>query len=363
MSRITVLGVLLVLVAFALPSAVAQDDAASGDDAPDEMELALDVLHGTISGAIDVGADDLWDWYRVDVPDGMGIQVTLRILDEGKSLNYRARSDIGDAISQGSADWGEPFSELVYPWHSEGLRVGLWSGGSGSHGSIAYALTLEPRPLPDIAVTHVEVVAAADGDVLHRDVLFTIENVGSEPAAGTSAWAYVRHPDSLGWRALGQLNFGTLAPGASVQGRFVWDTTGEIGTARVNVNAWPRYDGAGKNNRLEIDADTLVPGSPVSVDLYHAYVRADDIGPYGTTLYAYTDHNAWHTRARVATLDHPFISVDYYESHYSWARYDHQVILWYARPGGVVHLSLTESDGHVARAGLVCAASTCTPLP
>lgn len=364
MSRVLVIVLALLVAPLALPLASAADDAGSGADAPDAWDRALDVGHGTIFGELERAVEDRSDWYRVELPPGMGIHVTLQILSPSGSANYAARTDANGWVSQGSAWPGGAFSELVHSSWSSHLRIQVAASGWGAS-TVAYALTLDPRPLPDVAVTSVEVVAAADEHPLHREVVMTVENVGSEPAQGVSAWAYVQHPDSSGARRLGQVNFGTIQPGDVVTGRFFWDMTGEIGEAEVRAVAWPRYEGNEADNRLAIVADTLVPGSPVSEDLDHAYVHVDNAAPLHRGTYVFTDNNDFWMHARVSSDSFPYLYVDYWESRWPYFDDDRRVTV-FAFPGIVpvgAGLFLVEDDGEIERDGYTCAVSACQELP
>lgn len=363
-SRVLVLILALLAAPLTLPLASAADDAGSGADAPDAWDDALDVPHGTILGELERAAEDRSDWYRVELPPGMGIQVTLQILSPSGSANYAARTDTNGWVSQGSAWSGGAFSEVVHSRWSSHLRIQVSASGWGVS-PVAYALTLEPRPLPDVAVTGVEVVAASDAHPLHREILMSVENVGTEPAQGVSAWAYVQHPDSSGPRHLGQVNFGTLQPGDVAVGRFFWDTTGEIGEAEVLAVAWPRYEGNEANNRLAVTADTLVPGSPVSEDLDHAYVHVDDLAPTHRSTYVFTDNNDFWMHARVSSDAIPLLYVDYWESRWPYFDDDRRVTI-FAFPGFVPvggGIFLTEEDGEIEQSGYACAVTACQPLP
>ncbi len=147
-----------------------QNDANSGADAPNVRTSALLLTPGSYFGFVDM--NDPYDWYKIQVTTGQGINVTLKM----KDLSYLADFDLqlydpsGALVFEGNQYYDDTFN---YPADATGqwsIRVDIYPGWFDcpqptewsyySYGSGAYNLTLKlqtsgvappgPIPQPDI---------------------------------------------------------------------------------------------------------------------------------------------------------------------------------------------------------------------
>jgi hypothetical protein len=146
-------------------SLLSQNDADSGDDAPNEFATALPISPGTYNGYLDM--NDPYDFYKVSATSGQGIHVTLKM----KTTSYLSDFDIalyspsGVLVHEENQYYDD---ELLYPATESGqwrIRIDIFPGWVDcphptewnyySYGSGAYTLqisvgTKAPAPSPPI---------------------------------------------------------------------------------------------------------------------------------------------------------------------------------------------------------------------
>jgi hypothetical protein len=150
---------------------LSQDDAGSGDDAPNDFATALLISPGTYNGYLDM--NDPYDFYKISVTSGQGIHVILQM----RTTAYLSDFDIALYSPSGTIVHEENQyydDELVYPATESGqwrIRIDIFPGWVDcphptdwnyySYGSGAYALQLSietsapapPAPIPERQIT------------------------------------------------------------------------------------------------------------------------------------------------------------------------------------------------------------------
>ena len=163
---------------------IGQNDAGSGDDAPDNFNDALLINPGEYSGYLDM--DDPYDFYKFDVTSGQGIHFNLDM----KNVAYLTDFDISLYNPSGEYVYEEDYyydDELLYPADETGqwrVKIDIFPGWVDcpqptewdyyTYGSGAYELTFAiessapdppaPIPQPDITPIAKTFIIANDPD-------------------------------------------------------------------------------------------------------------------------------------------------------------------------------------------------------
>lgn len=217
----------------ALPSVAsdgAQDDAGSGGDAPEDWKDALDVTGTTFSGAR-TGPDDLVDWYRIQVPPGKSLRVTLTpetahystlqaLTDDGRNLSYSRY-----------VHWNLPQTILV-PHGQEAARIGARilddEGGT-------YSITvrvLDPRPQHDGVYPE----DASDDRDAALETPLGVHRGELRPMQGDAQdWYRVVVPPGMQVRAVLTLEEGDVWLMATDDGGWPDDVSGNTGPGGVEI--------------------------------------------------------------------------------------------------------------------------------
>jgi hypothetical protein len=153
------------------PTLNGQNDANSGNDAPNTRTAALLITPGTYFGYVDM--NDPYDWYKCQVSDGQGINVTLKMKDTAYLTDFDLQlyNPSGVLVYEGNQYYDDNFN---YPADVTGqwsIRVDIFPGWVDvptptnwsyySYGSGAYNLTLAiessapatPGPIPQPQIT------------------------------------------------------------------------------------------------------------------------------------------------------------------------------------------------------------------
>lgn len=275
-----------------LATAAHQDDAGTGTDAPDAWRAAILVPVGAFSGSLLEPEGDAQDWYRVLVPAGKGVRVTMTP-PSGSDFDLYMLSDEG-AYLRGSTNWGSAVETVVTGTPSAGVRIGV----SAWHGSGAYAVTVEIVDLPDVRIVGMEVTPVpvttdsgplpdAAGPVslgTQRRVAVTLQNVGLAAAEG---WLATWTTQSNGDRDIGEAQI-SLAPGEEATFTFTWDATGQVGDAQVRASAYVPADLDRSDNEASTNGYAMVGNVGVGVDAlnHYAYTPTPFVGARAGTYYA-----------------------------------------------------------------------------
>ena len=148
-----------------------QNDANSGNDAPNTRTAALLITPGTYFGFVDM--NDPYDWYKCQISAGQGINVTLKMKDTAYLTDFDLQlyNPSGDLVFEGNQYYDDNFN---YPADVTGqwsIRVDIYPGWVDvptptnwsyySYGSGAYNLILAiessapapPGPIPQPQIT------------------------------------------------------------------------------------------------------------------------------------------------------------------------------------------------------------------
>ena len=264
------LPLLVVPLLLAVPLPVLAD--AGGDDAP---QSAVDVAPGTHNGTIGQ-AGDRADWFRVEHPAGMGVQVTLTIANVGH-YHLILLSDAGYYVADAHVT-------PAWPQNVSTTTVTLRGGGGGAvrvgivdydFAPVAanYTLGLAVVPLPDFAVTDVRVQNVAPlhtdlGEVYtgtKRRIEVDVANLG---AANGSAILFLQAttPTDRVTTTIGGA-WVPLGPGASTTRTFDWDATGIVGDVTIQASASAPDDADRLNDALLREHYVVVGGTGQGVTL------------------------------------------------------------------------------------------------
>lgn len=240
--------------------APAQDDAGSGLDAGGRQASALPVQAGVIHGRVRRDAGDYADWYRIQPPAGLVLDLHSAVGADVSVVSAQGRElervdDYWGPVSYGLLTTGEP----IY------FRV--------DYGD-AYSFVLTLSNPANLRVTGIEVRDVPletdngpAGVAYAREVAVTIANVGAGPSRQASLRVLATHDGPatshrvVGTRAL------ALAAGESATLVLPWDATGEVGDVKLVATVAAELELDAGNNVGHASAFVLARGSPVDADL------------------------------------------------------------------------------------------------
>ena len=150
------LAAAFIMLAASLPTAAGGSqghDAGTGRDAPDAWEDALDVTATRFVGA-QSGPSDEHDWYRIQVPPGKSLRVTIDPLS-ARFVTLRALTDDGRNLSY-SRNFGWDYSQSIFvPQGEPAVRIDAlvhedYTNPGYHEGSYEILVVpVEPRPQQD----------------------------------------------------------------------------------------------------------------------------------------------------------------------------------------------------------------------
>lgn len=278
----------LVTAVVPAPTAVAQDDAGSGGDAPDYCQDAQTVTLGSqLQGTVDYtgDGDDLGDWYRVEVPEGKLLVVRFTPEDPDKTIFPEVKSDTCSDV--GSLREWDGSTELfaVETAGHDAFRIGVET----TYGTrLDYTVETALYDVPDPAVTDVQVekerLGSAGAESPHhpeRTVHVTVENVaegsfppGFDRSAGLGVEVHHENGDD---RDLGYTTFDPWQT-QELDIWVGWNTVGEAGNVTVEATFEWEVDADQGNNRGTEASTVLVDGLGTGVDVLN---RDDEAGAAG----------------------------------------------------------------------------------
>ncbi|MDH7564592.1 MAG: PKD domain-containing protein [Candidatus Bathyarchaeota archaeon] len=181
-------------------------------------------------------------------------------IDEVRIYNKTLTSaEVLAHYNAGVGQYGRPETGLAGGWHFDegsGTAASDYSG-NGNHGTINGATWVDGHvPLPDIAVTSVSTSSAkvVKGDPVK--VYVTAKNLGT-PYENFSVTAY------YDGNTISTQSLTNLAPGASEDLTFIWDTTGmTYGQYQIKAVASVVQGETNTTNNVKINGDVWIVGYP-----------------------------------------------------------------------------------------------------
>lgn len=248
-----VVGILLVT---SLPAAATppQDDTGSGADAPDAMELAIDVSTGTSSGQL-VGSHDVADWYRALVPAGKALVVELRATGDGR-LSLRSPDDNREHAPNIFWRHEAATSRVVFiPAVAGSLRFAVEMVPYSSEAAIPYEFSVALADAPDVLVETLG-VSATPSPIAPATVSLRISNAG---AASVRAFVQVHAVSRVGGTAI-YAGEHVLAAGAAVDHDVAWNGFPHAGKTEIRATVMPADPREGDLDRANdpMQASTFV---------------------------------------------------------------------------------------------------------
>ncbi|MBI4392969.1 MAG: hypothetical protein HY556_04095 [Euryarchaeota archaeon] len=270
-------------------AAAPQDDFGTGNDAPNDPGSAVDV--GPSGNGILAPEDsDFQDWYRVTVPAGKGIHVSLSSPTGGLQLEIRSddQSFVTNACcNNGPSTW----SELYAYTSGTAYRIGVSACCSGG----PYALTTEAVDLFDLSIAAVRVVNrpimtdAVDAPVsTQRTIEIDVGNNGPGGAFQSGVNVRAEHEFS-GGRDVGNAGIPFIAPGGQTTVSIPWDATGQVGDVALQIDVGGPLDSNWQNNHATVTWYALVGNVGGGADL--ASHRVGDCNEAQCTTVATGYHN------------------------------------------------------------------------
>lgn len=282
----------LVLLNAAVPTGVAagpQNDLGTGSDAPGEAGSATDVIAGG-SGLLAPEDGDFQDWYRLSAMANKGLHVQLKSSTGG--VNLQIQNDdltwMWDGDCCFGPEGGKPccegpgtFREAYIGQVGGAYRIGVSVCCQGG----PYELVLEFVDLHDLLIDDVRVVkrhVTTDVGDLPVSTQRTIEVDVTNNGPGLSYWAgvgvWAQHETS-GGRDVGGTGLPLLAPGESTTVYIPWDTTGQVGDVRLEVDLGGPLENAPENNHRSVSTFVIVGNAGFGADLFaHGVSRCNNEG-------------------------------------------------------------------------------------
>lgn len=258
----------------ALIDVQAQDDADSGRDAANSRNGASSIQAGRIAGRLVPTSGDPADWYRVDAPTGMIVDVHSAV------GTYVDVYDVEDNWLGSVDDWGAP-SDRTLAILSDGRPIYL---RLTSTLALHYGFSVDVTPAADLRVEHVEIrqselltSAGSTGLSLQREILVTLANVGLGPSRSANLTVIAIHEGPTASRLIAERNF-SIASGETSSLSVPWDTLGQIGDFTIVVAATNEYESEPLDNRWEEKTSVHVGGLARGVDGLNHDVRVSSTG-------------------------------------------------------------------------------------
>ncbi|HWG91855.1 MAG TPA: hypothetical protein VNZ52_13480 [Candidatus Thermoplasmatota archaeon] len=265
MYRRFVLILAFALLATPLPALADPPGGDGADDYWEAEEIPLGHHVGNFTG------NDTADWYRVSVPAGLGLQATLS-LKNGPHVHLVILDQFGYYLGDAHVspqEWEHPNATLNATLAVGGGSVFLVGVEAWEPAEVVYFFSLEAVPIPDLAVTAIEVTnkPVLRTDMMdispgtRREIAVSLGNLGAGIGVGTlRVYASARTTGDL-----------ELIGGAYVSVRegevetvvFTWNAVGYAGdvTLYAFLEPWWTPDGNPGNNFRYVDHYVIVGGT------------------------------------------------------------------------------------------------------
>lgn len=275
---------------------------AGGDDAPGSWADARDVRPGSYSSTLGGEGDDA-DWFRVELPAGMGGRVSLFVPEPQTRHALVLLDDEGHYLN---GDWSGRGSVTLESFARGALRIGILAGpvrddgtgnGTGDATPFGWHLDVQTFRAPDFAIEDLRVTNRA----LRTDLadvppghLRTVHVDVANLAGAGQGWLslHVETPSDGRTTFLGYAYL-HLAEGETRSVSIDWDAKGIVGDVTVHAFAWADGDADASNGYAQARHYVVLGGTGEGYTLSPSSEYACAPVPFTTTCAGLSRWEGW----------------------------------------------------------------------